>query len=204
MGATLDQESHATQEPLSNEAVLALFRKIEAGDHSALTILYDKTSRLLFGLVLRILGDRTSAEEALLDIYTYIWKESAPHDPEILPLEWLISIARTRAIARQHWNKQWKRKAAFQARNINSPATIAPDRQGHVRQAIESLVPAQQEILGWAFYSGLSCSEIAAQIGKPIGAVRIHARLGMNKLSELLRPLIEQETEANAATGGSR
>lgn len=48
-----------------------------------------------------------------------------------------------------------------------------------------ALAPIQREVLEWAFYSGLSCSEIATQAGKPVGAIRTHARLGLSKLTEL-------------------
>jgi RNA polymerase sigma-70 factor, ECF subfamily len=202
---TVDQTTPAVHEiQLSNEAVLALLKKIEDGDHSALTALYDKTNRLLYGLVLRILGDRTSAEEALLDVYTHIWKEPAFRDPVLSPLEWLTTIARSGAMARLHWNKQLKRKSAFQARILDPAMTVAPDRQELARHSLASLVPAQQEILGWAYYSGLSCSEIAVQIGKPVGAVKTHARLGLNKLSDLFHPFLERETQAGNTTGGGQ
>ena len=186
--------------PLSNETIVALLQRIGEGDVSALSTLYDKTNRLLYGLVLRILGERTSAEEALLDVYTHIWKEPASFDPVLSPLEWLTTIARARAIARLHWNKQLKRKSAFQARNLDPSMTVAPDRQELARQAMGSLVPAQQEILGWAYYSGLSCAEIAAQIGKPVGAVKTHARLGLNKLSDLFRPFLDRDKQPQGAT----
>jgi RNA polymerase sigma-70 factor, ECF subfamily len=202
---TVDQTTQAVQEtPLSNEAMAALLKKIEEGDHAALITLYDKTSRLLYGLVLRILGDRTSAEEALLDVYTHVWKEPASRGPVLSPLEWLTTIARARAIARLHWNKQLKRKSAFQVRNLDPAMTVAPDRQELARHSLGSLVPAQQEILGWAYYSGLSCSEIAGQIGKPVGAVKTHARLGLNKLSDLFRPSLEREAQAGTTTGGAQ
>jgi RNA polymerase sigma-70 factor (ECF subfamily) len=204
-GTIVDQTTQAAHEfPLSNEAVVTLLKKIGEGDQSALLALYDKTNRLLYGLVLRILGDRTSAEEALLDVYTYIWKEPASCGPVLSPLEWLTTIARARAIARLHWNKQLKRKSAFQARNLDPAMTVAPDRQELARHTLGSLVPAQQEILGWAYYSGLSCSEIAAQIGKPVGAVKTHARLGLNKLSDLFHPFLEREMQAGKATGGAQ
>ena len=201
----MEQEIQANHEtPLSNETVLELIRKIEGGDSSALASLYDKTNRLLFGLVLRILGDRTSAEEALLDVYTHIWKHPASCGSVLLPLEWLTTIARDRAVARLHWSKQGKSRPSFKAANRDSAMTVAPDRQELARFSIGSLVPAQQEILEWAYYSGLSCSEIAAQIGKPLGAIKTHARLGLNKLSDLFRPMIGREMEAKTSTGGNQ
>ena len=199
----MDQETQDVREfPLNNEAVTELIRRIEGRNHSALIALYDKTSRLLFGLILRILGDRTSAEETLLEVYTHLWREPRTKDPALPPLEWLMSQARAQAVARLHWNKQIKRKSGFLARTLESAMTVVPDRQELARASIGALTPAQQEILGWAYYSGLSCSEIAVQIGKPIGAIKTHARLGLNKLTESFRPLFERDIKALNAIGG--
>jgi RNA polymerase sigma-70 factor (ECF subfamily) len=179
--------------PLSSEAALALIRQIEGGDKAALAVLYEKTCRLLFGLILRILGDRNLAEETLLEVYTHIWKQSASYDPKLLPLGWLTTTARTRAVAKLHWSKTNMGKQERSSGKPGSTMTVVPEQQRLVRSSIESLVPVQREILNWAYYSGLSCSEIAAQVGKPLGVIKTHARLGLSKLSELLRPLFEQE-----------
>jgi RNA polymerase sigma factor (sigma-70 family) len=200
----LDQEIRDNHEtPLSNEVVMALLKRIEEGDQTALAVLFDKTNRLLFGLVLRILGDRTAAEEALLDVYTCIWKQPASYDSKLLPVEWLTALARDRAIARLHGNKHGKTKPSFKAASRESAMTVAPERQELARHSIGSLVPAQQEILEWVYYSGLSCTEIAVMIGRPLGAIKTHARLGLNKLTEMFRPVIEREMAARSATGGS-
>ena len=186
--------------PLNNEEAVELIRKIEAGDKSALGILYERTSPLVYGLVHKILGDKTPAEEILLETYTSIWKKSAIYDSDLLPLEWLLTIARARAVARVNWHKKSSKKKELSVAIPDQEATVVPAQQKLARSAMESLVPAQREILYWNYYSGLSCSEIAAQIGKPIGAVKTHARFGLIKLTELFRPLFELETKAETAT----
>ncbi len=174
-----------------------LLRKIGKADASALLILYDRTSRLLFGIILRVLGDRTPAEEALLDVYTQIWKHAGHYDPALFtPAEWLIHVARTRAVVRVNWGKQEGQKRRLPAVGGNQAVTVVPEQQQIARDSLASLVPAQREILEWAFYSGLNCSEIAAQIGKPLGAVKTHARLGLGKLSDLLSVNSVPETDA--------
>jgi len=188
--------------PLSNEAAMELIKKIEGGNQSALGFLYDRTSPLLYGLVLKIVGDQTLAEETLLETFTSIWKKSVLYDSRLLPLEWLLTVARARAVARVNWHKKSSKKRELSIGNREPTATVVPDQQHLIRSAIESLVPAQQEILYWNYYSGLSCSEIAAQIGKPIGAVKTHARLGLIKLTELLRPLFESKMEPGTTTEG--
>lgn len=190
----MDQQDQAFDNVQARDLeTAALIQKIGGGDQSALTALFDGTSRLLFGLILRILKDRTSAEEVLLDTYTHVWKQSASYDPKrFTPLAWLITIARDRAIARLLWDKQEGRKPEIHA-DTQAEMTVSPELQQLARSAIESLVSAQREVLEWAFYSGLSCSEIAAQIGKPLGAVKTHARLGLTKLSDTYRPLFERK-----------
>jgi RNA polymerase sigma-70 factor, ECF subfamily len=194
-GATLEKATQTNAGFSLNEDAAALIRRIQEGDISSLTILYDKTGCLLFGLILKILGDRGLAEETLLDVYTHIGKAAASCDTGHLPIEWLMSVARAHAIAKLHWRKQSRKKHEFSVTAPDSTATVAPEEQKLAQSAWESLIPMQQEILDWVFYSGLSCSEIAAQIGKPLGAVKTHAYLGLSKLSEMLRPLFENEPE---------
>jgi RNA polymerase sigma-70 factor (ECF subfamily) len=184
---------------LSSEAAAKLIEKIGQGDRAALSSFYDKTARLIFGLVLRVLEDRAPAEEALLDIYTRVWTQSAQYDPGIPPLEWLMTIARPIAISKLHAAKRGKEKRVFHSANRDSPATAAPEQQKLARASMESLFPAQRDVLNQAYYSGLSCGEIAAQTGKPPGAAKTHARLGLNKLGDLLHPILEPETRADVS-----
>jgi RNA polymerase sigma-70 factor (ECF subfamily) len=186
----LEQQIPASRESaLSNESIIALIRKIEGGDASALILLYDATSRLTFGLIMRILGDRAFAEETLLDVYTHLWKHAGSYDPGMAPLEWLLTIARTSAVARLHWSKRDSRAPESPAGNVPPAMTVAPEQQKIARSSLGSLPSAQRELLEWAYYGCISCSEMAAQIGKPLGAVKSHLRLGLVKLGECIRPV---------------
>ncbi len=187
---------------LNNEAASALISKIAGGDKAALGALYDKTSRLLFGLILKIVEDRTAAEEVLLETYTRVWKQAPSYDPRMLsPLEWLIMIARSRAIAVLHWNKTYKRKQRLPDGAAGSEMSVAPERQKRARDFIAALAPAQREILDWTFYSGLSCNEIASQTGKPPGAIRTHTRLGLSKLEDLASLTFKSEPDSSQKSG---
>lgn len=177
-------------------ALAALIKKSGEGDTKAFAALYDRTDSLLFGLALRFLPERTAAEEALLDIYTHIWKESARYDPrQFLPLEWLVILARDRLVLRMDATKEGKKRSIAEAETTASPATVAPSIQKLARSCMVSLTASQQEALNWAFYTGLSCGEIAAQSGKPPGAVRTHTRIGISKLYDLFRPLYERKRD---------
>jgi RNA polymerase sigma-70 factor, ECF subfamily len=201
----LEQEAHVAGELLlANEQILALIRKIETGDSSALMTLYDGTNRLIFGLIMRVLGDRTYAEEALLDVYTKVWKHSASCSSEISPLEWLLTIARRCALSQGHWTKRDNAKKDMSRGARDSAMTVAPGQQNLARLALDSLTPAQRELLEWAYYSGLSCSEIAVQIGKPVGAVKTHIRLGLGKIGESHGAATGLGTESWDRNGGTK
>jgi len=180
----------------------SLIKRAAGGDSSALIKLYDGTSRLVFGLIVRILGDRISAEETLLDVYTQVWRKSTRYDPEIPPLEWLIKIGRDSAVARLHWTKRETRaKQEPLPGQSDSDLIVAPEQQKLARASLASIPSAQREILERAYYGNLSCSEIAAQIGKPVGAVRNHIRLGLSKLGESPESQSEQLTAESAPRG---
>lgn len=179
------------QAPLNDETALTLLNRIGEGDRSALMTLYDRTSPLLFGLAVRILGDRSTAEEVLLNLYTGIWKHAASYDGGVPVLDWLMAMGHDMAAARIERNRQVKNdpsKGEVEKR-------VAPDRQTLAQSCMESLVPLQREILELAYFSGMSSDEIAALTGRPLGAVKTHARLGLTALSESLQ-------KENMADGG--
>ena len=190
------QENQAVEKiKLDNAELSALIKKIGEGVSTAIAALYDGTSSLIFGLMLRILAKQNTAEEALLDVYTRIWSEAASYKPEsFMPLEWIITIARTCAIKRLDATREGRKRNLSNSGETDSQTTVAPAMQNHVRSSLDSLPSTQKEFLDWAFYTGLSCSEIAIRSGKPTGAVKTYTRIGMSKLYELFRPLYERET----------
>jgi RNA polymerase sigma-70 factor, ECF subfamily len=178
---------------------VALIKRVADGDQSALTSLYDSTSRLVFGLILRIVGERATAEEVLLDVFTQVWRQSSAYDTNRgAPLAWLMTIARSRAIDRLRSGKHDAQgKESLDAIGDVSATTASPEentvnaeRQRLVRSALDSLSPEQREVIELAYYSGLSHSEIALKLGQPLGTVKTRTRLGMMKLRDMLNPLL--------------
>jgi len=78
----------------------ALYR-VARGDRPALRLVYDMTAAKLFGVCLRILNDRSEAEDVLQDVYLTVWRKAASFDEaRASPITWLVAIARNRAIDR--------------------------------------------------------------------------------------------------------
>ena len=96
-----------------NEDWIALLGQMSRGDQSAMGTFYDTTNRLVFGLVLRILNDRSTAEEVMIDIYAQVWRQAGTYDKSRgTPLAWLTTIARSRALdrLRSGWQDQQRKQ----------------------------------------------------------------------------------------------
>lgn len=179
-----------------NEELAALIRSLAGGDQSAMTTLYDSTSRLIYGLVLRILNEASTAEEVLLDVYTQVWRQASHYDATRgAPLAWLTTIARSRAIDRLRsgsHERQFKQPLETAEMSTATGAsaedfTVASEMQKLVREALDTLPPEQREVIELAYYGGLSHSEIAVKLGQPLGTIKTRTRLGMMKLREALK-----------------
>lgn len=178
-----------------NQELTATIKLVAAGDQSALTSFYDATNRLVYGLLLRVLGDRSAADEVLLDVFMQVWRQAARYDEQRgTPLSWLMTIARSRAIDRLRSGRQEQlhseplEAADRQPALAASPtdATVAFETQRLVRLALDSLPLEQREVIELAYYLGMSHCEIAARLGQPLGTIKTRTRLGMMKLREQL------------------
>ncbi|MBX3235886.1 MAG: sigma-70 family RNA polymerase sigma factor [Nitrospiraceae bacterium] len=187
----------ATHVPTQEQHWGMLIARIASGDQSALAELYDASSAQVFGLALRVLAERTAAEDVTLEVYTQVWRQAGSYDPARgTPGSWLMTVARTRAIDRF--------RAGYLERGAQAPLESAADlpgmgetpeqyaagveRQRLVREALTALTSEQREAVSLAYYWGLSQSEIADRLQIPLGTVKTRVRLGMMKLREVLAP----------------
>lgn len=186
----------ATELQRDNDLTALMFR-VADGDQFAFNALYEGTSKLVFGLVLRIVIDRATAEEVLLDVYTQAWRQAKTYDRKRgTPLAWLMTIARSRSIDRLRSGRQEHNKDSLE--NASELSTLSPspeensvlsERQELVRTAINALTPEQKEVIELAYFSGLSHTEIAMKLGHPLGTVKTRTRLAMIKMREMLSPI---------------
>jgi RNA polymerase sigma-70 factor (ECF subfamily) len=172
-------------------ADVALVERIVARDESALAKLYDRHSRLLFGLMLRILRDRGEAEEVLQEVFMALWSRADTYSAALgSPAAWLVSIARNRCIDRL-------RSRSVRTRVLESveepPAADNPEshavrseQQEAIRSALVTLPVEQRELIEYAYFLGLTQSELAARFGLPLGTVKTRVRTGLGALRERL------------------
>ena len=186
------------QTPLMYEQEWAgLLARIAAGDQPALAEFYDASSAKVFGLAMKILGDRTVAEEVTMDVYTQVWRRAATYDAERgTPGSWLMTMAKTRAIDRfrSSYLERGRQVPLDHAAEVPGDRATPEqysaglERQRLVQEAMASLSAEQRQAIALAYYWGLSQSEIADRLQLPLGTVKTRMRLGMIRLREVLAP----------------
>ena len=173
------------------ESDQVLVRAIANGDTRALAALYDRHAPVMLALARRIVLGKSEAEDIVHDVFVEAWRRAADYDEARGSVKaWLFLRTRSRAID--------FRKSAGVSRTIptgdgdwlmtladpRSNDSDAPDR-ARLRQLLATLNQDQREVLFLGYFEGLSSSEIAAQIGIPIGTVksRVAAALGALRLA---------------------
>jgi len=172
-------------------ADITLLDRIVARDERAVADLYDRHNRLLFGLILRILRDRSEAEEVLQEVFVLVWTRAETYNVSLgSPAAWLVRIARNRAIDRLRSNAVRLRavEAAPLPDAAASPETCAADseRQRVVKRALDTLPAEQRVLIEQAYFLGLTQSELSERFQLPLGTVKTRIRTGMIALREQL------------------
>lgn len=178
-----------------SQADVTLIERIVARDQAAVGELYDRYSRLLFGLTMRILRDRGEAEEVLQEVFFQVWSRAATYDAGLgAPIAWLVRIARNKALDRLRANGVRLRAAIDAAPNgwttTDTPETRASahERERAVAHALGSLAPEQRLLIEQAYFFGLTQSELAERHGLPLGTVKTRMRTGLHVLRQQLGP----------------
>jgi RNA polymerase sigma factor (sigma-70 family) len=192
------------QSPLENgqQVCSNLLEEIAKGSQSALASLYQDTSPAVFGLILKIVGERSIAEEVLLAVFQQVWREAEGYPAQGLkPLNWLLNLARTRALAclsqrscnPELINPPDQTSLLETSRPEPQQAALIAEQQSLARAAMASLPSCQRAVIELAYYRGLSQSEIASELGMTIEAVKTDVRLAMMKLREYLNPVPQEQ-----------
>jgi RNA polymerase sigma-70 factor (ECF subfamily) len=166
--------------------------RIATRDVSAVSEFYDRHHRLLFGLILRILGHRSDAEEVLQDVFVTVWNRSDTYDATLgSPVAWLVGIARNRALDRLRSNAVRLRTAESVAPNLSAVDTpemvaVSSERQQTVTRALDALPCDQRVLIEQAYFLGLTHSELAERHMLPLGTVKTRIRAAMLSLRKNL------------------
>jgi RNA polymerase sigma-70 factor (ECF subfamily) len=162
-----------------------LLDRVRRGDEQAMATLYDRYSRIVYSVALRVLRDPASAEDVLQDVFLGIWRK-----PETFVATrgslggWLAVVARNRAI-----DTLRRKRPSEQIEEIYlaSPFDLADEAERNTlmqraRAIILHLPLDQRKTLEMAYFDGLTHSEIAEITGDPLGTVKTRIRSALLSL----------------------
>lgn len=186
-----DASSDATH---ARERLIDALIRTGAEDRAAFRDVYDLTSAKLFGICLRICGERQAAEDVLHEVYLTIWKRAGAYEPgRASPITWLATIARNRAIDRRR-----QIGPRLQDRPVDEAVDIADasldalsllhrsDEARRLAECLDGLDGRTRGAIVTAFFGGHTYDELAARAGMPLGTMKSLIRRGLLRLKECL------------------
>jgi len=163
-------------------------------------MLYDRYARNVNGLALMVLRDPALAEDCTHDVFLRLWQQPGSYDAArgaFAP--WLMRVARNRAID-LHRRRRTQPAANEEIVGWALDSALDPADQviGHqvrqqVRAALADLAPEQRRVVELAYFGGMSQSQIAASLGRPLGTVKSQIRTAMRHLAARLGDVVSLE-----------
>ncbi|WP_158865409.1 ECF RNA polymerase sigma factor SigK [Leifsonia sp. AG29] len=171
-----------------------LLQRVAQGDQRAFSELYDHTAARVLGLIRRLLIDAAQAEEVAQEVFLEVWQSATRFDPNRgRALTWIMTMAHRRAIDRIRASQAaHDRDTAIGIRDLptayDQVSETVEVRVEHerVEAAMARLSGPQRQALTLAYYGGLSQSEVATELGIPLGTAKTRLRDAMIRLREEL------------------
>jgi RNA polymerase sigma-70 factor (ECF subfamily) len=172
--------------------IAELIARTALRDRAGFRELYRRTSAKLFGVCLRILKDRSEAEEALQEVYVKVWQRADRYIAGgYSPISWLVAIARNHALDRLRARKPASddiELALGIADGGPDPEQAALDRgeRGRIDHCLGLLEADKADCVRGAYLDGYSYDELAQRHGVPLNTMRTWLRRSLIKLRECL------------------
>jgi RNA polymerase sigma-70 factor, ECF subfamily len=171
--------------PPSGQDDAVLLNLVQRGDESAMAALFDRYSKVVYSVALRVLRDPSSAEDVLQEIFMQIWRSPDGFVATRGSLGgWLAVVSRNRAIDALRRKRPTE---SVEEMTLASNYNLADEAERNslmdkARGVIQLLPIEQRKTLEMAFFDGLTHSEIAEMTGDPLGTVKTRIRSALTSL----------------------
>lgn len=170
-----------------------LIERLRRRDPDAMSDLYDRYSRIVYSVILRVVRNAAVAEELSQETFLRAWNRSGDFDAtrgKIGP--WLLTIARNRAIDYLRSTAGQQQATTFELVSservtlfVNTEERMVDQEQARrIRAAFSQLKKNQPDVLELAYFEGLSQSEMAEKLGQPLGTIKTWVRTALTSLRE--------------------
>jgi RNA polymerase sigma-70 factor, ECF subfamily len=179
-------------QPVSELPDAELVRRVQGDDREAFDVLYERFARRAHGVAGALLHDRSRAEDVVQEAFLAVWRHRATYAPGRGSVAaWVLGIVRHRSIDALRSQGRHDRHLTRDADPLEHAAAGGPDVEAaaaerddaaRLRRLLAALPPEQRDVIVLAYFGQLSSTEIAAQVGAPVGTIKGRMRLGLEKL----------------------
>jgi RNA polymerase sigma factor (sigma-70 family) len=198
----------------TDDPTAALLARVALGDRAAFEQLYQNTKSQLFSVVLRVVRDRSQAEDVLQEVYVNIWRGAHTFQSQRSPgTAWLVSVARYRAIDHARRSATTPTAVSSFMGSLDSDVqdaldTVASedagpeDQQDLAQQAraladcMRHLSAPQRQAVALAYLDGMTHAEAATHLQQPLGTIKSWVRRGLQSLQRCMG--LDSPTDAKA------
>lgn len=176
----------------TTQDIADLISRCALRDRAAFKSLYERTSAKLFGVVLRILKDRSEAEEAIQEIYVKVWQRADRYVAGATsPISWLVAVARNHAldILRARRPQADDIDVALEIPDLGpnpERATENSEERAQIEHCLGTLEPERADAVRGAYLDGYSYEELATRYAVPLNTMRTWLRRSLMKLKDCL------------------
>ncbi len=155
-------------------------------DKEAISLIYDRYSDSMFGIVCKILPSKEHAEDILQEAFVKIWKNGCRYDPSKGSLfTWILNITRNLAIDKLRSMRSKGKSKIFPItvthQNIPEKQQLDPNHIG-LRQIVDKLDKKYKEVIDLVYFQGFSQTEVEKHLNIPLGTVKSRIRIGLREL----------------------
>lgn len=172
--------------------VEALIQRVAMGDQSAFSRLYDLTSGKLLAVCMRVLEERSAAEDTMQETFVKVWNSADRYRVTgHSPMTWLITIARNTAIDRRRKRRNesdiddYTDRIASPAQTPEQSAIVASESR-RIVACLDTLEADRRSAVSGAYLEGKSYQELADQFAVPLNTMRTWLRRSLASLRECM------------------
>jgi len=172
-----------------NFADIDLARRLKSGDTRAMGDLYDRFGAAVYAIALRMVREPATAEDLVQETFIRVWNGIQLFDEHRGTLgAWVAAVTRNRVLDHIR-SLDWRMKqAACDLDRVDRHVARDIAWEGEsiqstvLTKAVTGLADNYRRVLELAYLEGLSQSEIAIRIDRPIGTVKTWARGALRSL----------------------
>jgi RNA polymerase sigma-70 factor, ECF subfamily len=172
---------------------VALVREIARGNRLAMRTLFVRHELRVFRFALRIVGDRSVAEDVITEVFFDVWKKAGRFEGRSTVSTWLLGITRHKALTAATKPRRSEPLDGATALSVVDPsddpesAMHRKERSALLRQCLRALSPEHGQIIDLVYYQGKSTKEIAGILGIPDNTVKTRMFYARKRLAMLLK-----------------